>query len=158
MGTLTRAGNDAMLELTAILARHATDDVTLTPVPGLTLYRVSRVQSSGLPLMYRPMVFVMAQGEKHVALGDRILRYSANDYLLSSLHLPVNGTIVRSSEKNPYLSFSPAMEPVALQRWFSTCHPNRRSADPCARSRSAGSTQHFMTPASALSACWTNQR
>ena len=103
-----------MQELAVILARHATNDVTSTSVPGLTLYRFSRRQSAGMPLIYRPMVCVMAQGEKHVALGNRIFRYSAYDYLISSLDLPVTGTIVQSSEEHPYLSFSLAMEPVAL--------------------------------------------
>lgn len=103
-----------MKELAAILAHHATDDVTPTSVPGLTLYRFSRRQATGIPLIYTPMVCVMAQGEKRVALGDRMFRYSAGDYLISSLDLPVTGTILHSSEKNPYLSFSVAIEPVAL--------------------------------------------
>ncbi|WP_263384661.1 AraC family transcriptional regulator [Granulicella arctica] len=103
-----------MQELAAILARHATDNVISTSVPGLTLYHFSRRQSASMPLIYTPMVCVMAQGEKHVALGNRIFRYAANDYLISSLDLPVTGTILRSSEKHPYLSFSLAIEQVAL--------------------------------------------
>jgi len=103
-----------MQELAAILARHATADVTSTLVPGLTLYRFSRGQSAAMPLIYTPMVCVMAQGEKHVALGNRIFRYSMNDYLISSLDLPVTGTILQSSEENPYLSLSLEIEPVAL--------------------------------------------
>jgi hypothetical protein len=90
-----------MQELAAILARHATNDVTPTSVPGLTLYRFSRRQSAGIPLIYTPMVCVMAQGEKRVALGNRIFRYAANDYLISSLDLPVTGTILHSSAENP---------------------------------------------------------
>jgi AraC-like DNA-binding protein len=119
-----------MQELAAILARHATDDVTPSSVPGLTLYRFSRRQSAGMPLIYTPMVCVMAQGEKHVALGDRIFRYSANDYLVSSLDLPVTGTILRSSEQNPYLSFSLAIEPVALSEMVLNLPPALQPVDP----------------------------
>lgn len=103
-----------MQELTTILGRHAIDNVTATAIPGLTLYRFGRHQSVGMPLLYTPMVCVMAQGEKQVVLGDRVFRYSANDYLISSLDLPVTGTILRSSEEHPYLSFSLAIDPVAL--------------------------------------------
>ncbi len=119
-----------MQELATILARHATDGVTSTSIPGLTLYRFNRGQSSGMPLIYTPMVCVMAQGEKHVALGDRIFRYSANDYLISSLDLPVTGTILRSSEEHPYLSFSLAIEPVALSEMVLNLPPALRPADP----------------------------
>jgi AraC-like DNA-binding protein len=119
-----------MQELATILARHATDDVTPTPVPGFTLYRFSRGQSAGMPLIYTPMVCVMAQGEKHVALGDRIFRYSANDYLISSLELPVTGTILHASEKNPYLSFSLAIEPVALSEMVLNLPPALLPIDP----------------------------
>lgn len=119
-----------MQELAAILARHATDDVTPSSVPGLTLYRFSRRQSAGMPLIYTPMVCVMAQGEKHVALGNRIFRYAANDYLISSLDLPVTGTILRSSEENPYLSFSLAIEPVALSDMVLNLPPVSQPVEP----------------------------
>lgn len=119
-----------MQELTAILARHATDDITPTAVAGLTLYRFNRGRSGGIPLIYTPMVCVMAQGEKHVALGDRIFRYSANDYLISSLDLPVTGTILRSSEEHPYLSFSLAIEPLALSEMVLNLPIAPQLADP----------------------------
>jgi len=119
-----------MRELATILERHATDDVTPTFVPGLTLYRFSRRQPTGIPLIYTPMVCVMAQGEKRVTLGDQIFRYSANDYLISSLDLPVIGTILHSSEKSPYLSFSVAIEPVALSEMVLKLPPVPRTVDP----------------------------
>jgi AraC-like DNA-binding protein len=119
-----------MQELAAILARHATDNVTPTPIPGLTLYRFDRRQSTGMPLIYTPMVCVMAQGEKHVALGDRVFRYATNDYLISSLDLPVTGTILRSSAKQPYLSFSLAIEPVAFSEMVLNLTPSDHHEDP----------------------------
>jgi AraC-like DNA-binding protein len=119
-----------MQELATVIARHATYDVTPTSIPGLTLYRFNRGQSTSMPLIYTPMVCVMAQGEKHVALGDRIFRYSANDYLISSLDLPVTGTILRSSEGHPYLSFSLAIEPVALSEMVLNLPPALQPADP----------------------------
>lgn len=119
-----------MDELAAILARHAVDDVTPTAIPGLTLYRFSRRQSAGIPVIYTPMVCFMAQGEKRVSLGDRIFRYSAHDYLISSLDLPVIGTILHSSEKSPYLSFSVAIEPVALSEMVLNLPPAPQSVEP----------------------------
>lgn len=118
-----------MQELATILARHATDDVTSTPVPGLTLYRFSRRQPTGIPLIYTPMVCMMAQGEKRVALGDRVFRYSANDYLISSLDLPVTGTVLHSSEKSPYLSFSVAIDPIALSEMVLKLPPTSHPVD-----------------------------
>jgi AraC-like DNA-binding protein len=119
-----------MTELAAILARHTTDDVTCSPVPDLTLYRFSRGRSAGMPLMYTPMFCVMVQGEKHVALGSRIFRYAANDYLISSMDLPVKGTIVRSSEEHPYLSFSLAIEPLTLSQLVLELPPMPRPVEP----------------------------
>ncbi len=119
-----------MQELAAILARHTTKDVTPTSVPGLVLYRFSGRQAAGLPLIYTPMVCVMAQGEKYVALGDRIFRYAANDYLLSSLDLPVTGTILRSSKEHPYLSLSLAIEAVALSEMVLNLPPAPQPVDP----------------------------
>jgi AraC-like DNA-binding protein len=119
-----------MQELATILARHAADDVTRTSVPGLTLYRFSRRQTTGASLIYTPMICVMAQGEKRVALGDRMFRYAASDYLISSLDLPVTGTILHSSEKNPYLSFSVAIEPLALSEMVLKLPAIPRHGDP----------------------------
>jgi AraC-like DNA-binding protein len=119
-----------MQEIATTLARHATDDITPTSVPGLTLYRFSRGRSADMPLIYTPMVCVMALGEKHVVLGNRIFRYSANDYLLSSLDLPVTGTILRSSEERPYLSLSLAIEPAVLSEMVLNLPSSPQPASP----------------------------
>ena len=65
-----------MQEVSSVLARLATEDTTPTLVPGLTLHRVYSGRPVGLPLLYSPMVCFLAQGEKRVALGDRVFRYS----------------------------------------------------------------------------------
>jgi hypothetical protein len=89
--------------------------VTPTAVPGLTLYRSDRARSSTIPLMYKPMVCVMAQGEKSVLLGKRAFHYKASHYLLSSVDLPVQGTVLRAASGWPYLSASlEQLDPVLL--------------------------------------------
>jgi AraC-like DNA-binding protein len=60
------------------------------------------------------MVCLLAQGEKEIVVGDRILRYSCSNYLVSSIDLPVRGRILRASIGQPYLSVSLALDSVIL--------------------------------------------
>jgi AraC-like DNA-binding protein len=104
----------AMQELQQIVLRHTTGTVTPTTVPGLTLYRSETARSTAIPLIYTPMVCVMAQGEKKVHLGGKIFRYTASNYLLSSVDLPVRGTVFRAAPGQPYLALSLALDTVLL--------------------------------------------
>jgi AraC-like DNA-binding protein len=52
----------------------------------------------------------MVQGEKSVVLGSETFRYTPEHYLISSVHLPVTGTVTNAYPHGPYLALSVAMD------------------------------------------------
>lgn len=79
------------------------DGVTQTEIPGLSLSRIS--QSSDFTCsIYEPSVCFIARGAKQVNLADQLYTYDATSYLISSVHLPLNGKILDASETSPYLA------------------------------------------------------
>lgn len=77
-------------------------ELRTTAVPGLSLFR--RIEpSEPITGMYEPSVCLIAQGAKHVRLGDDAYIYDSNHYLFSGLHLPVIAQVIEASPKKPYL-------------------------------------------------------
>jgi AraC-like DNA-binding protein len=73
-----------------------------TPIPGLSLYRRA-APTEPLGSMYEPSVCLVAQGAKRVMLGDDTYVYNAQQYLITSVHLPTIVQIIDASEEKPYL-------------------------------------------------------
>lgn len=119
-----------MRELRQLILRHSGAAVTPTAIPGLTLYRYDGERSETLPLIYTPMVCLMAQGEKVVHLGSRVFRYTPSHYLLSSVDLPTRGTVFRPTNGQPYLSLSLALDSTLLADILLTLPVSERDSDP----------------------------
>jgi AraC-like DNA-binding protein len=83
----------ALEELRNLLERHATSSLTLTPISGLTLMRVEEISPCMIAAVYSPMVCIIAQGSKQVVVGNATLDYDAGKYLISSVDLPVSGSL-----------------------------------------------------------------
>ena len=85
-----------------ILAMTPTEGQS-TPNPGLHLARLSRptglVHGSS-----KAALCVAVQGSKDVYVGDRVYRYDAANYLLTTVELPISFMICDASESRPYLS------------------------------------------------------
>jgi AraC-like DNA-binding protein len=73
-----------------------------TTIPGLSLFRRNR-PTEPISGMYEPSICVVAQGAKRVFLGNDTYLYDAQNYLLTSVHLPTVVQIVDASEEKPYL-------------------------------------------------------
>jgi AraC-like DNA-binding protein len=73
-----------------------------TPVPGLSLFRREE-PTEPMSGMYEPSVCLVAQGAKHVLLGDESYVYDAHHYLITSVHLPTVVRILEASREKPYL-------------------------------------------------------
>ncbi len=56
-------------------------------------------------MLQRPALCIIAQGAKHVMLGDTIVAYGPASYLVASLDLPITGVVTEASEGAPYLCF-----------------------------------------------------
>ncbi|MGW9347729.1 AraC family transcriptional regulator [Nocardiopsis flavescens] len=99
-------------ELRSLLARHARPDWT-TALDGVFVSRVDRAAPPA-PSMSGTVLAVIAQGAKHLALGDRIHEYGAGQYLVASVDLPVTGRFAGASPDRPALGFGMALDPALI--------------------------------------------
>ncbi|MCD6552073.1 AraC family transcriptional regulator, partial [Thermotoga sp.] len=74
----------------------------VNPVPGLT---VSRRESPTEPNSYMlpPGICIAVQGAKRVLLGEEYYVYDVNNFLLTSLDLPVTAQVIEASKEKPYI-------------------------------------------------------
>ncbi|RWD79760.1 MAG: AraC family transcriptional regulator [Mesorhizobium sp.] len=87
---------------------------TLTPVPGL---RMMCVQSphGDLHSVYRPLVCLVLQGVKRMAVGREQQIFSAGQSVIVSADMPVVGRIVQASQGEPYLAVAVELEMTLLR-------------------------------------------
>ena len=57
---------------------------------------------------------LIAQGEKRIALGNRVYRYGAGQYLVASIDLPITGQFIGASPERPALGFGMLLQPAAI--------------------------------------------
>ena len=79
------------------------DGVARTPVPGLTILR----ETSPTPLQYavsRPLVAMVLQGRKRVAMGGDDFGLGAGDSLLITADVPTVSQVIQAGAGKPYLS------------------------------------------------------
>ncbi|MFD5627395.1 MULTISPECIES: AraC family transcriptional regulator N-terminal domain-containing protein [unclassified Streptomyces] len=99
-------------ELRTLLARHARPDWT-TAIDGVLISKVERPHPPA-PSMSGTVLAVIAQGAKHLALGERVFEYRAGQYLVASVDLPVTGHFTEASPERPALGFGLTLEPSAV--------------------------------------------
>ncbi len=102
---------DPLIEIRALLDRHAREGTWAAPVPGLTLFLTS-APTEPMPVVYQPLLCLIVTGAKHTALGNRIFRYDAGKFLTVSVDLPVSGQVV----EGPYAALSVALDPAKIAR------------------------------------------
>ncbi|MGR4865219.1 AraC family transcriptional regulator N-terminal domain-containing protein [Caulobacter sp. LARHSG274] len=102
---------DPLIEIRALLDRHAREGAWPAPVPGLTLFLTS-APTEPMPVVYQPLLCLIVTGAKHTVLGDRIFRYDAGKFLTVSVDLPVSGQVV----EGPYAALSVALDPAKIAR------------------------------------------
>lgn len=98
-------------ELNALIARHARPDGS-TPIEGVMLAEqhsaAEEVSTTGT------VMALIAQGEKRIALGDRLYRYGVGQYLVASIDLPITGQFVGASPERPARGFGMQLHPPAI--------------------------------------------
>lgn len=57
---------------------------------------------------------LIAQGTKRLAIGDRVYEYTAGQYLVASVDLPVTGHYSQASPRHPALGFGLILNPTAI--------------------------------------------
>lgn len=73
-----------------------------TAIPGLALFRRTE-PSEPVTGIYEPSICLVAQGAKHVTLGEEEYVYDAQHYLITSVHLPTVVQVTEASIEKPYL-------------------------------------------------------
>ena len=81
--------------------------------PGLTLFRVSK-PTEPVYSVSESCFCVIAQGAKHVMLGEDRLRYDPNHYLISTVGLPTISQIDVASPEKPYLGIRLVLDPAVV--------------------------------------------
>jgi AraC-like DNA-binding protein len=74
-----------------------------TPIPGLTTIR-STTPSGLVHAISKPLVCLVLQGRKHVAMGTQNFAFGADDSLLITADVPTVSQIIEASSDKPYLS------------------------------------------------------
>lgn len=87
--------------------------VAQTPVPGLTTIR-STTPSGLVHAISRPLVCLVLQGSKQVAMGPESFAFNAGDSLLITADVPTVSQITRASAAVPYLSLVLDLDPAVI--------------------------------------------
>lgn len=98
-------------------------------IPGLALFSHDAPSEPQI-LMYEPSVCLVAQGRKCVMLGDETYIYDANNYLVSSLHMPGMVHIIEASADKPYIGLALKLDAREISQLIldSRLPPPRRQA------------------------------
>ncbi|MFJ5488355.1 AraC family transcriptional regulator N-terminal domain-containing protein [Hansschlegelia beijingensis] len=91
----------------------AADGVFKTPIAGLTLVR-AMAPSELVHQIPRPLVALVLQGAKHVAMGVSAFDFAAGDSLLITADVPTLSRITRASRAAPYYSLVLELDPAII--------------------------------------------
>jgi AraC-like DNA-binding protein len=89
------------------------DGFHATPVPGLTLMRISH-PTEPMHGLIQPTLCIVAQGRKRTITGDRALNYDASNFLVVSADTPIIGQVMEASPDAPYLCLKLDLDPAAI--------------------------------------------
>jgi AraC-like DNA-binding protein len=96
-------GMTSVKALSASISRHMPSD----GMRDCALPRVILIRSSSptmpMPVVYEPSICLVTQGRKRVVLGDQMLVYDAERYLIATIELPVVGSVIEATADVPYL-------------------------------------------------------
>jgi len=96
----------ARTQLAAIIEQLTQETNTVkTNIPGLVIYR-REYPTEPISYMHDPSLCLIAQGQKRVVLGEEDYYYHENQFLVSSLDLPLIANIVEASKERPYLGIT----------------------------------------------------
>lgn len=104
-----------MLELAARCLAHApVDGANPTAIEGLAIYRRSE-RSRPDCAVYGRSIFLVTQGRKQAHVGDEAFVYDPDNYLVTSVPLPVMSEILVASPDRPFLSLAIHFELEAIR-------------------------------------------
>lgn len=93
-------------------------------VPGLHLYRISKVSEELHHGVQKPGFCLVAQGAKEVLLEKDLFEYDDQRFLVYAVDVPVASKVVRASRDLPYLSFRMDLDPQRITELLTRIHPH----------------------------------
>ncbi len=94
---------EVLATLRFLIDRYSYDHKFAAAMPRIRLLR-SEVATVAVPVLYQPILCIVAQGCRRVTLGKATFQYDQGSYLLAGIDLPVKAAIVEGSVKKPFLS------------------------------------------------------
>jgi len=88
-----------------VQADHHDEDLIRTPIGQLTFFYKDE-PTEMLATVYEPSVCIIIQGAKEVGLGDELIPYDPDMYLLASVHMPARVRITEASAERPYMGLT----------------------------------------------------
>lgn len=98
---------DACLELAALVTQHTEGKGNGFHQTGIDRLEFQRESAAPVCLhgISTPIFAILLQGKKQLLLGEETYRYSASQYLVVSIDLPMSGFVVEATLDRPYLGF-----------------------------------------------------
>ncbi len=104
----------ALHELASLIERYTGEDgVHATSIPRLLLIRSSQ-PTEAIHAVHEPAMCIVAQGRKHVMIGELVYVYDRAQYLVVSVDVPIVGQILEASPDAPYLCLRLDLDPAAI--------------------------------------------
>jgi AraC-like DNA-binding protein len=100
-------------EIRVRIAAGARPDMS-TSIDGLLMSKVTTGPAIPEYSLTAPLLVVMAQGGKHLLLGDRTYEYRAGQCLVVTANLAVTGHWIGTSEASPSLALALVLRPSAI--------------------------------------------
>jgi AraC-like DNA-binding protein len=97
-------------ELVERMATALPADGSLEAFPGFFLARLSKPAQS-VQAVYQPAFCLVAQGGKHVLLGEEMYHYDPAHYLIFTVDLPVVFQVEEASNERPYFGLRLNLDP-----------------------------------------------
>lgn len=124
----------------AIMSHTIQPGLFTTAIPELSLVRMDTLSKALSPVVYEPCIYIVAQGSKQAYLADELYIYDALNFLVLSVHLPLQCKVTQASEERPYLALKLDVNNSVLSELVMTLQSSN-SADALLESNDESSEQ-----------------
>lgn len=134
--------NSSLAQLCSLVDR-AEPRLTETGIPRLAMVK-GEIPAHKLSAVYEPMINLVVQGSKILAIGEQVLQYNPSNYFVMSVDLPATGRVLAAGPNKPYMSIALTISTTVVAdmmannptlsipndaRGFSVCAMNDRLMD-----------------------------
>ena len=119
-----------MNELDALrgtILRHASNYHGPSAIDGLTITATDS-PTDPRPGVSEPTLAMVVQGRKRTVVGDGVFDYSAGQFLVVSLEVPVTGQVTEASNDSPFVGFGVRLDAADIASLILDAPPQRKPA------------------------------